>query len=156
MTTLQDLIKAVSFDMSLQVSALVADQSTGFNTELHNLNTRDMPVLFYDLGQTGNYDIRDNEKVYLVYNTTFLFCDFSDGNRLKDQTKFTQLQKVAIEFVQRLQRQEAFKLVPENTRLEPTFTELPYQFDAEMLNLSVSFTISIDPSVETPPCANAH
>lgn len=151
-TLLQDMIALVAGEMSLPITAIYAQGEKGYNVQFEELAQRDMPALAYDLEQNGSYDVRVNEKVYLEYSTTLLFLDFAENSRADAQGKIRTMHLVAIEFLQRLQRIEAFADVPENERLTPTFTERAFVFDTNLAGIQVNFTIKIDPSIPTPSC----
>ena len=149
---LQDMIATVAGEMSLPISPIYAQGEKGYNVQFEDFAQQDMPALAYDLAQSGTYDIRVNEKVYLEYTTTLLFLDFMDGYREEAQSVIRQMHLVAIEFLQRLQRLDAYADVPENERLSPSFTERAFIFDTNLGGIQASFTIKIDPNVNTPSC----
>ena len=149
---LQDMIATVAGEMSLPITPIYAQGEKGYNVQFEEIAQRDMPALAYDLEQTGTYDVRVNEKVYLEYSTTLLFLDFMEEYKEDAQGVIRQMHLVAIEFLQRLQRLDEFADVPENERLSPTFTERAFIFDQNMGGIQANFTIKIDPNIITPSC----
>jgi hypothetical protein len=149
---IQDLIAEVAGEMSLPVTLIYAKDEKGYNVEFGELAQRDMPVLACALEQRGLYDIQETGKVYLQYSTTLLFLDFTEDNKEDALDKINAMHLVAVEFMQRLIRLDAFSDVFSNKFISPTFQELAFIFDPNVSGVQLDFNIKIDPNILTPAC----
>jgi hypothetical protein len=152
-TLLQDVIEAVAGAMSIPTTPLFALGSKGYNVAMEEQADKDMPVIFYELNQSGEYAMTETGKMYLSYSTTLLFVDFSNLTAEESKVVIRQMHGTAMEFTQRIIRQSAFVDMPENHTIKPAFREVSFLFDTSVSGVELSFSLLIDPNVVTPDCS---
>lgn len=150
---LQDVIEDTAQLMSLPTTRVYALNERGYAEQFQRIADNDTPVICYSLAQQGEYDLQANGKLYLQYSTTLLFLDFSDDNPAEIQALLRQMHKVGAEFLQRMQRHEAFDAVPDNLRLSTSnFAERVLIWNSHLSGLQYDFNLKIDPNITTPAC----
>lgn len=151
-TFIKQAIEQAASNMATRAYPLYAQDERGYNVELDKAAEDAMPVICYDLEQRGQYVLTGNDKAYMQYSATLLFMSLCDPTREDALDKIGQMHLVAVEFLQRFQRLQAFIDGGAEFIDGPTFQERAFIFDQQLAGVQVDFTVLLDPQIPTPSC----
>lgn len=159
-TFLHDIIRETSGAMGTTLVPLPSLTIEDINASLEENGDGAFPALLSRIPNEGTYRIQPNGKAFIEYrNVLFWFVDLAydeqDGYDLRDQIE--QVQAVAVQFFQRMAKNEAITKWVDFTTLQPTFQELvpDNSIDLDLPIAGVQATLAsivIDPSLTQNNC----
>lgn len=159
-TFLNDIVRGVAGDMGTTLVPLPSATIEDVNAGIEYNGAGAFPALLYLIPNTGFYRLQPNGKAFIEYqNVVFWFVDLvdEDQDELGARDQIEQVQEVAIQFFQRMQKREELAKWPEFRALQPQFQELmpDNNADLDMPLAGVQATIAslfIDPSLTQENC----
>ena len=153
MTTALDIIKATAQQLDEPTTVVSAVGLKGLNNALDRLGWADGVLLLYSTEQSGGIDLNLSGKARLSESVVLGFALDCKRDDEDVTAKLDQLTALAVQFVQRLIRQEAFTAVPSNETINPINTQREaYEYNGQYALLTLSFNLIFDPDIETPEC----
>lgn len=152
MTTIE-LIRQTAQTLDQPTSVVSAVGLTGINEALSAYGWADGALLLYSLQSNGSMSLSGSGKARLTENVTLSFAFDCKRNEQDAEDKLKQSTGLAVQFMQKLIRQEAFKVVPENNTIEGiNMSSEIYSYNGQYALVTLTFNLTFDPSIKTPKC----
>ena len=153
MLTTLDLIKQTAYTLDEPTSVVSATDINAINAKLDNYGWMDGALILYSSQANGSVLLDQSGKARLTESVLLTFA--LDTTRQDDdfEDKAGHLLALAVQFTQKLIRQEAFKAVPDNNTLQGiNYNKEAYKYNGQFALVTLTFTLTFDPSIKTPKC----
>ena len=152
MRLLHQIIKEVSDKVNLPCVAIYAQGENGYNEKLDEAIGNHSRLLMFELAQRPRLFITGSLHGYLEYPATLMFLTASGSNDTDTdmRNKISQMVQMAYEWLTWLRRDPNWRKHYLNNAddLSVNITELVDVFDSEVVGVSLSLDIRIDPDFD--------